>query len=202
MAAVLRHALLALVSEKPRSGYDITRMFDQTLSYAWSAKHSQIYPELNRLHEDGLIRIAARGARRRKVYEATARGRREVRRWLMDTPPSRVSRNEPILRTFFLWLLEPAEQRAVLEAERPHHEELLAAYERLATDAEWETPAARSGRMALEFGILHERAWLAWTDWAIAEVRRTRASAGRRSGGRSGERSRSTQPARLVGRRR
>lgn len=170
MPGTLRNALLALVTERPRSGYDITRMFDQTFSHAWSAHHSQIYPELNRLLEEGLIRVAERGPRRRKVYETTARGRREVRRWLLDTPPTRVSRNETILRTFFLWLLEPKEQRQALLTERPHHEEQLAAYEQLATDAEWDTPMARSGRLALEYGILFERMWLAWIDWALAEI--------------------------------
>jgi PadR family transcriptional regulator AphA len=168
MTAVLRHALLALVSEKPRS--DLPRMFDRTLSHAWSAQHSQIYPELNRLCEAGLIRIAARGARRRKEYEATAKGRREVRRWLLETPPSHVSRNEPVLRIFFLWLLEPEEQRAVLLAERPHHERLLGEYGDLAASGDWESPPARSGRLALEFGIRNQRMWIEWIDWAVARV--------------------------------
>ncbi|MBA3728896.1 MAG: PadR family transcriptional regulator, partial [Actinobacteria bacterium] len=42
----LRHALLGLLAERPMSGYDLTKVFDSSLAYVWSAKHSQIYPEL------------------------------------------------------------------------------------------------------------------------------------------------------------
>jgi PadR family transcriptional regulator AphA len=167
MSATLRHALLALVAEKPRSGYDLTRIFEQTLSHAWSARHSQIYPELAQLRADGLIEATGRGPRNRVVYAATDEGRAVVRRWLVDSPPSHVSRNETILRVFFLWLVEREERREFLLRERSHHQRVLGGYERLAAKEVWVSAPAEAGRIALEFGLRYERAMLDWIEWAL-----------------------------------
>ena len=51
----LRHAVLGALADEPRNGYALVKHFGQSLGYAWSASHSQIYPELARLRDDGLI---------------------------------------------------------------------------------------------------------------------------------------------------
>jgi PadR family transcriptional regulator, regulatory protein AphA len=170
VSSVLRNALLALVSEKPRSGYDLARIFEQSLSYAWSAGHSQIYPELARLRADGLIEAGETGPRGRLVYRVTPEGRDAVRDWLLETEPNRASRNETLLRVFFLWLVTADDRRAFLERERAHHERMLLTYEELASRDAWSSPAGESGRLALEFGIRFERTMLDWIGWALARL--------------------------------
>jgi PadR family transcriptional regulator, regulatory protein AphA len=167
---VLRHAVLALVAERPRSGYDLARIFEQTLSYAWTAGHSQIYPELARLKHDRLIREVETGPRGRLLYEATSEGRAVVREWLVETEPARTNRNETILRVFFLWLLSTDDRRRYLEQRRAEHRLALAEYEALAREDAWSSPAGQSGRMALEFGLRYERAMLDWLDWALERL--------------------------------
>ncbi len=44
----LKYAILGLVSQKPMTGYDIYKEFDGPIGNFWSAKHSQIYPELKK----------------------------------------------------------------------------------------------------------------------------------------------------------
>src|SRR5919201_1845839 len=171
MNGVLRHALLALLAEEPRSGYDLTQMFDRTLGHAWSARHSQIYPELARLRDAGLIRQVGAGPRDRKLYEATDEGRAEVRRWLTDEEPDQTFRNEAILRTFFLWLLPLEERRAFLKAERARRARLLDEYEEMAKTRVFETAPRLSSRIALEFGIRYERMFVEWVDWALPRLR-------------------------------
>ena len=53
----LKYALLGLLCHDNLSGYDLYLEFDKALSEFWSAKHSQIYPELKRLTEEGLVKF-------------------------------------------------------------------------------------------------------------------------------------------------
>ena len=108
----LRHALLGLLAAAPASGYELTKQFEMSLGNAWGARHSQIYPELRRLAEEGLLEAGDEGARGRKEYTITPDGRAELRRWLVDTEPDRSARNEPLLRVFFLWVLPDEEARS------------------------------------------------------------------------------------------
>ena len=51
----LRYALLGLLADRPYNGWQLLKNFEGSLAYAWPALHSQIYPELARLREAGLI---------------------------------------------------------------------------------------------------------------------------------------------------
>ena len=67
----LRYALLGALADQPRTGYALLKHFEQSLAYAWPASHSQIYPELARLLDDGLIEQTGSGARNSKTYAVT-----------------------------------------------------------------------------------------------------------------------------------
>ena len=62
------------------TGYELARVFDLSLSNAWHARHSQIYPELARLDELGLVHVVGEGARRSRTWDVTEAGRAELRR--------------------------------------------------------------------------------------------------------------------------
>src|SRR3954447_26647290 len=68
----LPHAVLGLLTLAPSNGYELTRRFDESLSNAWSASHSQIYPELAKLEQAGLVEVVGEGARGSRTYAATA----------------------------------------------------------------------------------------------------------------------------------
>jgi DNA-binding PadR family transcriptional regulator len=174
---VLANALLGLLAIEPMSGYDLTRNFGGSLAYVWSASHSQIYPELARLDAQGLIRVAGRGARRKKTYAITAAGKSVVRRWLTGTEPDRTHRDESFLRVFFLWLLDPPDARDYLGEQASRHRALLAEYQAIADDhgpvPDLSGPQL-SFRIALEAGIRHEGALLEWAEWAERELGRRR----------------------------
>ena len=114
----LRVALLGLLADVgPASGYDLAKHFEKSTNYVWSAKHSQIYPELRKMEADGVVGASEEGARGKRMYEITADGRHELRRWLLETEPAWNVRNEGALRLFLLPLLEPAEAVPLLRAE-------------------------------------------------------------------------------------
>jgi DNA-binding PadR family transcriptional regulator len=166
----LRHALLGALADSPRTGYGLLKHFEQSLAYAWPASHSQIYPELARLLESGLIEQTETGPRGSKTYAITAAGLAEIRRWLRETEPDRRVRSEAALRTFFLWVLPPDEGRGHLERERAYWREVLNELERIEDEPTGSGRKARAFRIALEGGITTITAQLEWLDSAIAEL--------------------------------
>jgi PadR family transcriptional regulator, regulatory protein AphA len=171
MTGTLGHALLGVLAEGPRTGYALVRHLAQSIAYAWPAGHSQVYPELARLREAGLIRETGAAPRGGRVYELTDAGLAEVRRWLRQTLPSRTTRDEAALRLFFLWLLEEQDVEAYLRGEAEHAREVLAELEAIAAQEDPDTPKTRAYRVALELGLRSARARLEWAEWAHAQVR-------------------------------
>ncbi len=163
----LRHALLGLLAEEPASGYDLTRRFEELLGRVWPAKHPQIYQELGRLAGAGLIAVDSEGPRRRKVYRVTPEGLAEVRRWLADDDVDHTVRLEPLLRSFFLWLLPPEQARAHLLAEAAFFEEQARVLRAAAAAKDYDaTPALQSVRVAIESGLRLYGALGGWAAWA------------------------------------
>ncbi|MGW6792655.1 PadR family transcriptional regulator [Streptomyces chartreusis] len=51
----LRHAVLAALLEEELSGYQLAKAFDVGVANFWYARPQQLYAELTRLEEDGLV---------------------------------------------------------------------------------------------------------------------------------------------------
>jgi PadR family transcriptional regulator, regulatory protein AphA len=166
----LRYALLGALADCPRTGYALLRHFEQSLAYAWPASHSQIYPELARLLDEGLIAETESGPRNSRTYALTDAGLEEIRRWLRETEPERRVRSDAVLRTFFLWLLEPAEARAQLEREQEHWRGLLEELEAIRREPRGASRKEHAFLLALEGGIQTAESRLEWLAWAIEEV--------------------------------
>jgi PadR family transcriptional regulator, regulatory protein AphA len=178
---ILRHALLGLLAIRPATGYDLAKAFGGSFGYAWGAQHSQIYPELARLLEQGLIEVREEGPRGRKVYGVTAAGMARLRSWLRETQPDQTPRNEVVLRTFMLWALEPDEAVAFLRRQASEHRQKLETFEQIAQEMEEDElqgtprpppPAGLFHRIALEWGLRWAAAFAEWADWAADEVER------------------------------
>jgi DNA-binding PadR family transcriptional regulator len=167
---VLRHALLGLLAERPLSGYELAQRFEASVGRTWSAGHSQIYPELNRLADEGLVEAGAPGPRGRKTYVITDAGRHAVEAWLEDTEPDRTVRDEAALRAFFLWLMTPAKARAHVEDELAAAHETIDALRGTAAARRPATPAERSQRIALEAGLRWAQARAEWARWALQRL--------------------------------
>jgi DNA-binding PadR family transcriptional regulator len=167
----LRFGLLGLLADGPASGYDLLKIFDRSLAFIWPATQSQLYGELNRLADDGLVEAGTEGPRRRKEYTITPDGRTELERWLTDTEPDRIRRNEALLRVFFLGTLPPSRAREYLEREAAVHADLEQLLTGIARDTNWDASAFdRYGRLVLESGIRYARTQAEWARWAVDEL--------------------------------
>ncbi|MEV4612494.1 PadR family transcriptional regulator [Kitasatospora sp. NPDC049258] len=167
----LRHALLGLLSDRPASGYDLLKLFETSLANAWPATQSQVYTELTKLADAGLITVAAEGARGRKEYALTDAGLAELRHWLTETTPVQHARSDLLLRVFFLGVLTPEQAREYLrwlaELSAAGHDRLQAVKESVAWD---EDDLSAHGRIALEYGLRFNAMRREWAEWAADQL--------------------------------
>ena len=124
------YVILGFVRNEPRSGYEIKALVDNSTRFFWAASYGQIYPELKRLSEMGLLvgSDVPTGGRKRTVYEITADGEEELRAWLRQSPQTFEMRDEGLLKLFFANAL-PREE--ALEIVRTMRAQRLAMNERL-----------------------------------------------------------------------
>ena len=114
------YVILGFVRTEPRSGYEIKALVDNSTRFFWAASYGQIYPELKRLSEAGLITgsDSPTGGRKRTVYEITADGEEELRAWLRQAPETFEMRDEGLLKLFFADALPREEAVEILRAMR------------------------------------------------------------------------------------
>jgi DNA-binding PadR family transcriptional regulator len=72
----VRAAILALLAEEPRNGYQIMQELSDRTGGAWRPSPGSIYPALNQLEDEGLVSAAEVDGR--KAYSLTDAGRTEV----------------------------------------------------------------------------------------------------------------------------
>lgn len=141
----LRFSLLALLSARPMTGYDIVRVFEDSVAYIWHASHTQIYPELRRMEADGQVAAedVPRGPRgTKRMYSATPAGLDELTRMAEEVwQPARL-RDAPRLKAAYLEQASPAAARAQLRAHLAFFEDWRARWLEHVEDL-------RAGRVAL-----------------------------------------------------
>jgi DNA-binding PadR family transcriptional regulator len=120
------YVVLGMLRIGLRSGYAIKRGADRATKHFWPMSLAQVYPELARLEQAGLItgRDDPQGARARRAYEITAPGEQVLLDWLRaprDAPPQ--VRDERLLRLFFADALPRADQITLVRRLRESHEE-------------------------------------------------------------------------------
>src|SRR5437588_8875419 len=76
--------ILGMIAFGRQTGYDIKQLVDKSTRHFWAASYGQIYPELRRLEEHGLVRGVSdpRGGRARTVYQLTPAGTAALHEWL------------------------------------------------------------------------------------------------------------------------
>jgi DNA-binding PadR family transcriptional regulator len=75
----VRAAILSLLSEQPRNGYQIMRELAERSQGAWRPSPGSVYPQLQQLEDEGLVRQEASGmAPGGRVFALTDAGRTYV----------------------------------------------------------------------------------------------------------------------------
>jgi DNA-binding PadR family transcriptional regulator len=115
------YALLGLLTfGQELTGYELKQWADSTLRFYWvSPAMSQVYTELGRLRERGLVDALEFGGSRRRVttrYRINDAGSAELRRWLIESEPEFPVLKHPVaLRLLLGHLVDPESVRTWLE---------------------------------------------------------------------------------------
>lgn len=78
----LKHALLAALLDGEATGYELAKRFDVATADYWSASAQQLYGELDRLADEGLVAgqlVEQQGRPNKRVFQLTDAGREELR---------------------------------------------------------------------------------------------------------------------------
>lgn len=170
-AVSLRIAALGLLAQHPGSGYDLLRRFEQSMANVWPATQSQLYGELNKLADAGLIEVSELGPRGRKEYRVTAAGRAELLRWINDPRDDPPSRRPDLLRVFLLGQAPAADARTYVTTFADRAEADLKRFEHLRDSIDWtEDDASFFSRAALEYGLRHAAMEADWARWLLAAI--------------------------------
>lgn len=156
------YVILGMVSREARSGYEIKALVDKSVRFFWAASYGQIYPELKKLAEAGLVEgaDAPTGDRKRTVYTITTDGKEALKAWLREPPETLEMREEGLLKLFFSGVLEREEAVQTLRTMRRQRERIGAQLR--AMEAEKEKIEDPYPPMVLQAGI-ELNTWFA--DW-------------------------------------
>ncbi|HEU4323984.1 MAG TPA: PadR family transcriptional regulator [Roseiflexaceae bacterium] len=173
----LGYALLGVLARGPASGYDLARQLQAPIGFFWRARHSQIYPELARLEAQGHVShevVTQQDHPDKKVYTITPQGQAALRAWATEPVEAAVMRDEFLLKTYCLWLAEPAAALALFHDHERIHAEQLRVYEGLREQLEQKGDEITrhdspwfATYVTLHRGLRYEREYVEWCRWVI-----------------------------------
>lgn len=124
----LRYALLAVLTVEPMTGYDLSKLFQQSVSHVWNAPDSQIYPELKKMEKDGLLtgaEVPWGSQGRKREYTISQLGLSAFASW-MNEPVAYLPERDPAhLKAAYLEWATHEGALAVLQAHKEHYRSQL-----------------------------------------------------------------------------
>jgi DNA-binding PadR family transcriptional regulator len=176
----LDHAILGFLSYKPFSGYDLKKIFDNSVRHFWYADQSQIYRTLARLTEKGMTEIETieqSDRPDRKLYHITPAGKDELRAWLIGPFPMDQPHSGPLVQVFFSGMLTDEEALERFEEAASIFRGMLERYNTVPAVVEEYIRIVGSEREAyfwnltLDLGIQTMKAQLEWAERVIQDIK-------------------------------
>jgi PadR family transcriptional regulator, regulatory protein AphA len=153
--------ILGMIATGRRTGYEMKQLVDKATRHFWAASYGQIYPELRRLEQQGLIegRSEPSGGRARTVYELTTKGHEALGSWLgSESELVWELRDEGMLKLFFSDV-RPGAAIETVRAMRTQYERKHAALRTIETHA---AQMPRGPGLTLAAGLALTRCQIEW----------------------------------------
>jgi DNA-binding PadR family transcriptional regulator len=178
----VKYALLGIISERERHGYDLKEAFESHVGEFWTVNYGQIYRTLDRLGSEGLVEWREEPQDKRpdrKVYRITPKGVRELRAWL--TQP--VAGPRPLRDELFVKLLfvNSENRDAILTLIDRQREVYLEQMQRL-TERKFElsqrpdAASMLSTDLLMDAALFHADADIRWLEHCAQKLRMSPAS--------------------------
>jgi DNA-binding PadR family transcriptional regulator len=101
-----RYVILGLLQEEELSGYEIKKIINIRMSFFWQESFGQIYPELSKMKEEGLVETtdsesSGKSKLEKIKYRITSLGRDEIKQWMESENEKDHIRSEFLLKMYF-----------------------------------------------------------------------------------------------------
>ena len=172
----LADAILACLTERPMTGYELAKTFDASIGFFWKADHQQIYRELSKLRDRGHVQareVVQTGKPNKLVYTLTEEGEAALRHWGARPSVPASIKDDLLVRLYALDHVDIEPLRTDLMARLEHHRDRHDRYERLLAKRFPQGAAATAdlGKLlSLKLGLRHEKMVADWCEEAIAAL--------------------------------
>lgn len=169
---MIRHALLALLSEGSKYGLQLRQEFEARTGEVWPLNVGQVYTTLQRLERDGLVEsddAEKEGPQRR--FRITSEGEKELAGWLR-TPPDLSSppRDELVIKVLIALGLPGVDVHEVVQAHRRYLVELMQEWTRL---KEYSGERDLGFALAVDAELFRLDSVVRWLDAADGRIKRS-----------------------------
>jgi DNA-binding PadR family transcriptional regulator len=161
---MFKHALLSLLAQRPRHGYELKSSFEEALGGTWQVNIGQIYTTLGRLERDGLVQsqeVAQPDRPDKRVYSITPAGQARLQAWFVAPAenPHRL-RDRFFVKLVFYQLAGYDDVAALIQEQRRVYLRRIRDLSDIAQALENKPYVA----LLIEGAILHLEADLAWLE--------------------------------------
>ncbi|MFO6424582.1 PadR family transcriptional regulator [Motilimonas sp. KMU-193] len=173
----LKNVLLITLQKGDMTGYELAKEYDEKSANFWQASHQQIYRELKKMADEGLISCieqAQQGKPDKKIYKVTPKGQQSLEQWLAQ-PTSERLLNSPFLAKFMAGECANATsiKNDIVRLQQEHGESLarLESYlDHFPVDKTLLSKGEKLAYLSLQRGIIMEQAWLSWAQAVLPEL--------------------------------
>lgn len=164
----LRHTILAMLETGEGTGYGIAKKFQGTFNYFWNASHQQVYQELGKLANDGLVEFTSveqMGKPDKKIYRITEKGHNELIKWISIPNELPKVKDELVVKLVVGHLAAPQTLRNQVARAKELHAAKLEALKTFEAEHFAQPnppPEIRLRHLTLQRGIDQHESWLRW----------------------------------------
>ena len=161
----LKYAILGLLHYEDMHGYRIKEHIEKNFGHMWSVNFGQIYPNLKKLEQEGLVNMgeAVQNGQKgppKKLYSLTEEGRQAFRDWLAESPEKSMLLRDPFLMRFVFFGFGDRERALeLIDDQIRSYEDQLAA--RKSRQDKWHTKDIFVSQVA-DLGIQMNLMFLDW----------------------------------------
>ncbi len=170
----LAHAIMTALLDADLSGSELSRDFETSLGLFWQATHQQIYQELHKLADKGLLNrreVQQSGRPNKIVYGMTKAGRDALAQWVFGNTRVQAAKDELLLKLYNLDAGNAEHLATEITERRGEMMRRLYLYEKIRRthyDSPETLPTRHKGvYLALAAGIRQGEQYLAWCDEAL-----------------------------------
>ncbi|MEA5550953.1 PadR family transcriptional regulator [Anabaena cylindrica UHCC 0172] len=176
----LSYAILSSLIEAPHSGYDLSKVFSESVGFFWHASQQQIYRELGKLETQDLIVseiIPREGRLNKKIYSITELGKQHLVEWMRKPSEPDVIREDILVKIFSGSLVAINVLIEDVERRRRIHLDKLSKYREIEqkhfSQLETLTHPEKLKHIVLKAGIHCESEWIDWCNEALEMLKQS-----------------------------